>query len=236
MKSKHLLFCIFCFVFTQFANAQEPTFFFTKGNNNISIITMGSLRAPHCTVIEYPDFLVIHEVPKMPESKTDTIKTNKDTNPLIAFIDSVYAHKPIKYVLNSHSHGHSLSTIVPFLEQGASLVTTKESLAVYDKKGLFGNKTSKDYTKSIIQIAADTTLLASTDNPIKVILLKKSVYKNIPTSTYLFFNFQKQKLLAASCMCSLKEFDKKKGYSGIVYSDRLLDIYPYIRYLTFAMY
>ncbi len=230
MNSKSLLFCILFFAFTQFINAQKPTFFFTKGYNNISIITMGSLSAPHCTVIEYPDFLVIHEIPKIPESRTtDIINTNKNANPLIAFIDSVYTHKPIKYVLNSHSHGHSLSTIVPFLKQGASLVTTKESLEVYDKKGLFGNKTSKDYTKSIIEITSDTILLANTDNPIRVILLKKSVYKNIPTSTYLFFNFQKQKLLTASCMCSLKEFDKKKGYRGIVYSDRLLDVNKVIK-------
>ncbi len=30
-------------------------------------------------------------------------------------------------------------------------------------------------------------------------------------------------------MCSLKEFDKKKGYKGIVYSDRLLDINKVIK-------
>ncbi len=210
------------FAFVQLINGQEKQkFLFTKGDDGISIITMGSVRSAHCSVIEYPDFLVIHEVPVIPKNKA--VQDDK-SNSLIKFIDSIYSNKPIKYILNSHSHGHSLSTVMPFLNKGATLVTTQESLDVYDKKGFFGNKTSKDYSKSIIKVSSDTILLENTDNPIRVLHLKKSDYKSIPTPTYLFFSLAKQKLLKASCMCSLKEFDKKRGYNGTVYSDRLVDV------------
>lgn len=224
MNFKNLLFCTLCFVCIQLANGQgKSDFLYSTGDDNRAVITMGSPRSAHCTVIEYPDFLVLHEIPKIPKTTSDSTKNNQ-INPLIAFIDSIYSHKPIKYILNSHSHGHSLSTITPFLENGAKLVTAQENLEYYYKKGLLGDKKSGYYSESIIPITSDTLLLTKTNNPIKILYLEKSDYPSIPTSTYLFFYFPKQKLLSASCMCSLKEFDQEKGYSGTVYSNRLVDV------------
>jgi hypothetical protein len=104
------------------------------------------------------------------------------------------------------------------------LVTTEENIKRYNKRGLFGNKTSEDYAESIIQITSDTVLLTETKYPIEVLYLKKSDYKSIPTETYLFFNFPVQKLLATSCMVYLKDIDEKYGYMGIIYSDRLVNV------------
>ena len=142
----------------------------------------------------------------------------------LIIIDNIYKNKPIKYILNSHHHGHSLSTILPFIEIGAKLVTAKENIKVYNKKGFFGSKTAEDYLESIIQISSDTVLLAETENPIEVLYLKKSDYKSIPTDSYLFFNFPKHKLLATSCMVYLKDIDKKYWYKGIMYSNRLINV------------
>lgn len=228
MKLKSLfLLCTMCFVFTQFVSGQEKQdFLLTKGENNVSIITMGSLSSVHSTVFEYPDFLVLHEIPQIPtekkEQESDEIDDPK-SNRLIAFIDSIYLNKPIKYILNSHSHSHSLSTIMPFIAIGAKLVTSKENMGIYNKRGLFGEKTSAAFSESIIQISADTVLLADTENPIEILYLKKSDYRSIPTATFLFFNFPEQKLLAASCMVHLTDFNEKYGYKGLVYNDRLTD-------------
>jgi len=222
LKTLFILYGVF-FAFIQFITRQErQNFLLTKGDNNISIITMGSIRSSHCTIIEYPDFLVLQEIPKIPQNsiKTDDHKAN----PLITFIDSIYSHKPIKYILNSHSHVHSLSTITPFLDRGAKLITTKENIKIYNKRGLFKGKLSKTYYESVIQISSDTILLSETKNPIEVLYLKKSDYKSIPTETYLFFYFSKQKLLAASCMVHLKDLNEKYGYKGVVYNNRLLDV------------
>lgn len=188
---------------------------------------MGSTSSAHCTVIEYPDFLVLHEIPNIPFKKQeqDSINlTDAKANLLLTFIDSIYSNKPIKYILNSHHHYHSLSIVTPFLEKGAKLVTAKENIKVYDKIGLFGDKMSVGYSASIIQVAADTVLLAESKNPIEVVYLKKADYKSIPTKSYLFFNFPAQKLLATSCMVYLRDIDTKYGYKGIMYNNRLLNV------------
>ena len=229
MKLKRLfLLCSVCFLLIQFVIGQEEqNFLFTKGADNISIITMGHAGSPHCTVVEYPDFLVLHEIPTIPKEKSSSDSIEKDddqANPLIAFIDSIYPGKHIKYILNSHSHSHSLSTIVPFLEKGAKLVTAKENIKFYNKKGLFGDKTSAYYSESIIQISADTVLLGETKVPIEILYLKKADYSSIPTETFLFFNFPKQKLLATSCMVYLRDIDEKYGYKGIIYNNRLINV------------
>ena len=227
LRNLCLLFIMY-FVFIQFICGQNKnSFLYTKGDNNISIITMGSTRSAHCTVIEYPEFLVVHEIPIIPieENVPDSIRTYEEIdNPLIAFIDSIYLHKPIKYILNSHHHSHSLSTVLPFLEKGTKLITTIESIKVYNRKELFGDKTSAGFSESIILISSDTVLFANTKNPIKVVYLKKSDYKSIPTETYLFFNFTNQKLLATSCMVYLKDIDTKYGYKGMIYNNRLVNV------------
>lgn len=229
MKLKKMfLLSILSFVFIQMVCGQvHQKFLFTKGNDNISTITMGPDQSPHCTVFEYPEFLVLHEIPAIPiyKNEQDSLKIDGDkVNPLITFIDSIYAHKPIKYILNSHYHPHSLSTVMPFLEKGVKLITAKENIKIYNKRGYFGTETSEDYAQSIILISSDTVLLEDTENPIEVLYLKKADYKSIPTETFLFFNFPKQKLLATSCMVYLRELNEKYGFKGIVYNDRLVDV------------
>ncbi len=225
MKFKNIvLICTLCFAFIQFISGQDKQdFVFIKGDDNISVIKVGSSTAK-CSVVEYPKFLVLIDIPYIPIQKKDSIRVaDEHFNPLIPFIDSIYLNKPIKYILNTHSHGHSLSTAIPFIKNGTKIVTAKENIEIYDKRGLFGKETSKGYAESIIQITSDTTLLAETTNPIEVLHLKKADYKSIPTKTFLFFNFPKQKLLAASCMVYLTDLNTAYGYKGTVFSDRLVD-------------
>lgn len=216
MNLKSLFLLTLSLVLGQNLSGQEAlSFLYTEGENNVSTITIGST---HCTVFEYPEFLVVNEIPNMPFSD------NELDNPLISFIDSIYQNKPIKYVLNSHSHSHSLSTIIPFLDRGAKLVTAVENIEIFDKRGLFGEQKSAWYSDMIISIASDTTLLSGTDNPIQVLHLKKSEYKHIPTASYLFFNFPKHKLLATSCMVYLKDLHENHGFGGTIYSGRITDV------------
>lgn len=228
MKLKCLLLTwALCSIFNQFLTGQEKqNFLYTKGDRNVSTISMGAVTSVQCTIVEYPEFLVLIDIPSIPEQESlkDSIDTTSEIpNPLIVFIDSVFSNKPIKYVLNSHSHGHSLSTVMPFIERGTMLVTARENIEIYDKRGLFGDETSQGCSESIIQISSDTTLLADTNNPIEVLHLKKTDYKSIPTKTFLFFNFPSMKLLAASCMVYLTDCNEAYGFQGMVYSDRLVD-------------
>jgi len=225
------LLCIMSFVTIHALSGQgfkiglgKNDFKFIKGDDNVSVVSLRSTSSSKCSVVEYSEFLVLVDVPYIPVGVQDTSRVSSDPkfNPLITFLDSIYSNKPIKYILNTHHHGHSLSTVSSFLENGATLVTAAENIEYYDKKRRFGKtKSSKDYTESIIQVTADTTLLADTSNPIEVLHLKKSDYSNIPTKVFLFFNFPAQKLLAASCMVKLYDVGEKYGYKGILYTDRL---------------
>lgn len=228
MKFKNLvLLCTIYFVFIQYISGQEnQDLVYIEGDENVSVIGL-STGSAKCSVVEYPEFLLLIDIPHIPIqlNAEDSENVNDNTpNRLIAFIDSIYLNKPIKYILNSHSHGHSLSTVMPFLDKGAKLVTAKENIEIYDKRELFGSKTSKGYSNSIIQISSDTILLAESTNPIEVLHLKKTDYKSIPTETFLFFSFPSQKLLATSCMVYLTDLNKEYGFKGTVYSDRLVDV------------
>ena len=221
-----LLFLTMSFFICQDSVSQvAPTIHYTKGDHNISVITMGTLRSSHCTVIEYPEFLVIHEIPSIPK---ELIMDGED-NPLIAFIDSIYLNKPIKYILNSHHHRHSLASVEPFFQRGATLITAIENIEIYKKRGILKESTAEEKDSRIIKIGADTTLLNETENPIEVIYLKKSDYKSIPTETFLFFNFKNQKLLATSCMVYLRDIGKKYGYKGMIFNDRLIHVNEIIK-------
>lgn len=220
---------LFHFVFSHQVDSQKSAnYLLTKGENNVSIITMGEARSAQCTVIEYDDFVVVVEVPKIPQMVTSADDFDKQ-NPLVEFIDSAFSNKPIKYVLNSHHHSHSLSTIVPFLKTGAQLITAQENVEIYHERGLLENEEMINYSESIIHVSADTVLLAETGNPIQVLYLKKSDYKSIPTESFLFFNWPQQKLLAASCMVYLKDYNEKYGFKGLVYSNRLRDVSQIIK-------
>lgn len=226
MKIKNIFFLIVLSLFyTQLTSAQNGhNYVFTKGDKNISVIKIEETSRAKCTVVEFPDYLVLIDVPSTPYTAADSLKMDDPKfNPLIEFLDSVYMHKPIKYVLNSHSHGHSISRPKSFLENGAKLVTAKENIAYYDKLRLFGEKGSTGYGESIIQISGDTILQANSDYPISVLHLKRSEYR-IPTKAYLFFHFPEQKFLAASCMLDLKDLSKKHGYKGFLYSGRLPEV------------
>ncbi len=234
MSSKYLflLFIIYLFA-SEMINAQDAqTFLHTRHGDHISLITMGSERAPHCTVAEYPDFLVLHEIPSIPipeHVQDSTLSEVEKAEPLFAILDSLFPGKAIKYILNSHHHNHSLSTITPFLQKGAKLVTTKENLESFNKRDLFGDEGSEAYAKSIVEVSSDTIILAESSNPITVLYLEKSIYTSIPSRTYLFFYFSEQKLLATSCMAYMKDIDEKYGFKGMIYSNRMVDVQEVIK-------
>jgi len=224
MKIKNNLLSVILYLLAlwQIDAQNDRNFVYTKGGNNVAAVSIEENSRAKCTVIEFPEYIVLIDVPNTPYTATDSLKMdNPKYNPLIEFLDSIYINKPIKYVLNTHSHGHSISRPKSFIENGAKLVTAKENIEYYDKLGLFGDKKSTGYREAIIQISADTTLLGNTDNPIEIIHLKKSDYRYIPTKAFLFFNFPKQKILAASCMLDLKDLNKSYGYKGFLYSSRL---------------
>lgn len=205
--------------------AQNPANFISDTYaEKISFIRMDSVQSSQSTVIEYDKFLVVIELPFLDygADKTTGFKEDLDkAKSMLLYLKQKY-NKPVKYVLSSHWHLHSLSGITPFLDQGAMLVTAQSNWDYSVQNGLLGDQPAEKYREKVIGLTKDTTLLTQTKMPISVVYMD-STYQYKPTRDFLFFYLPKIKTLHASCMCALQEIDfsKRKNYK---YSDRLTDL------------
>jgi len=202
------------------------SFSIEKYSPEVSLVTMDSTFYVQSTVVEYPDYLVLIELPFVDYGAEITRNLHEDTAKaigFIAFLDKNFNHKPIKYVLHSHWHLHSLSGITPFFKTGATLITTRQNWEYSTHNGLLGLQAAAKFSNQILEVSKDTFLFSKTKFPIEVLYLD-STYQNKPTKDYLFFYFPKLKTLHASCMCAINEVDfkAKKDY---LYSDRLTDLH-----------
>jgi hypothetical protein len=197
----------------------------TVFSKEISFVQVDTTHGSQTTVIEYPKYLVVIELPMINMGggkKTDLSENIPKAERFLSFLKNEYKNKPVKYVLSSHWHLHSLSGITPFFKDGATLVVAKSNWEYSVKNGLFGTVDASIYGKQILQISEDTTILNDTKFPISVLFLDET-YANKPTKDYLFFYMPKNKCIHASCMCLINEVDLSQN-SEIVYSDRTIDL------------
>jgi hypothetical protein len=203
----------------------EKQFSKTVFSKEISFVRTDTAHGSQSTVIEYPKFLVVIELPMIDEGggrSTNLVEDIPKAERFLNFLKKEYNNKPIKYVLSSHWHLHSLSGITPFFNQGAILVAAKTNWEYSNKNGLFGNTDTKGFENQVIQISKDTTILNNTNFPISVLFLDNT-YSNKPTQDYLFFYMPKNKCIHASCMCAMIEVDFKQ-MPDFMYSDRVTDL------------
>jgi hypothetical protein len=197
----------------------------TVFSKEISFVSNDTLRDSQSTVIEYPKFLVVIELPMIHAGagiKTNLTQDIPKAESFINYLKKEYNNKPIKYVLSSHWHLHSLSGITPFFKQGATLVVAKTNWEYSVKNGLFGDTDTKPYEKQLMQITKDTLILNDTKFPISVLFIDET-YENKPTKDYLFFYMPKNKCLHASCMCAMSDIDFKQT-SEFIINDRVPDL------------
>jgi hypothetical protein len=220
---KTFSFFILLLLSTQVA-AQQNRFNRISFSNEISFIRFDSAQAAQSTVIEYPEFLVVIELPMIEEGGGRSTNLEEDipkAEKYLAYLKREY-HKPVKYVLSSHWHLHSLSGITPFFNKGAKLVAAKSNWQYSLDNGLMKGKDVNALSQQVISITADTTLLSDTINPIDVLFLDNR-YTFKPTKDYLFFYLPTCKTVHASCMCAMATIDFKQR-PEFVYNDRVSDL------------
>lgn len=207
------------------AFAQEKSsFYYWKYNSEMAFVGMDSIHDSQSTVIEYPNFLVLVELPFIDAGGGKSINLKEDVpkaEAFLQFLKEKYPNKPVKYVLSSHWHLHSLSGISPFFKAGAQLVAAKSNWEYSKREGLLGDSNQQAFDKNVIQVQGDTVLLAKSKYPIQVLFLDSS-YSHKPTRDYLFFYFPQSKILHASCMGAIYQADLQSSQKHL-YSDRLID-------------
>ncbi|MFM8740793.1 MAG: hypothetical protein ACKOC0_11400, partial [Cytophagales bacterium] len=202
----------------------EHAFNRTSFSKEVSFIRFDSAQAAQSTVIEYPTFLVVIELPMIEEGAGRSTNLEEDipkAEKYLAYLERQYS-KPVKYVLSSHWHLHSLSGITPFFNKGAKLVTAKTNWKYSLDNGLMNMQDVNKFSKQVVSITRDTSLLNDTKNPINVLFLDKS-YTFKPTKDYLFFYLPTIKTMHASCMCAMANIDFKQ-HPEFVYNDRVSDL------------
>ncbi|HUN65539.1 MAG TPA: hypothetical protein VMW43_05515 [Bacteroidota bacterium] len=210
------------------AYAQSPghdAFTCRHFSSRISFITMDSAHSSQTTVIEYPAYLVLSELPLTDagaEKSTGLEENLPRAERFIRFIDEQFGGKPVKYIFSSHWHLHSLSAITPFFRRRCSLVTTRKNWRYALNQGFLGASDAAQFAPLVKEVNADTTFFADSDFPIRVLYLD-TTYTHKPTEDYLFLYFPVDRILHASCMCPLPDVNLADG-KRIYYSDRLTDV------------
>jgi hypothetical protein len=233
---KILLLCLIQLSFMKLVNAQTATSFIkTNYTKEISFIKMDTIHNSQSTIIEYSDFLVVIELPFIDEGANKASNLTQDIPKAEAYLNYLKTEykKPVKYVLSSHWHLHSLSGITPFFKEGAVLIAAKSNWEYSVKNGLLGTEDAQALTSKVVQVTNDTMLLAKSKFPIQVLFLDKT-YTHKPTKDYLFFYFPKNKTIHASCMCALNTIDFK-ARPEFIYNDRVTDLEKAIQTRSLAV-
>lgn len=133
-----------------------------------------------------------------------------------------FPKKPLKYVLSSHWHPHSLSAMVPWIDAGATLVTTRANF-----ERLKTMSTPKTLQRAKIQfVDGESMTFGQGRDAITAYRLEKSKYSSIPTKDYLLFSVAGGKVLHIGCMYGPRTRPVVKGQP--VVSRRQLDIHAFL--------
>lgn len=194
----------------------------TNYKKNISFIRIDSTYKAQSTVIEYDNFLVLLELPAIEKSLYRKKGLDKETEQGQILLDYLTAQfdKPVKYVFSSHSHLHTLSGVLPFLQTDSKIVTTTDNWETCVRNGILSSEQIGKYSSNIITIDKDTIFFKNSDYPIDLVYLDSSDVYYTPTDDYLMFYLEKDKILHASCAAWIKDIDYKK-LKKYTYNSRL---------------
>lgn len=152
------------------------------------------------TIVEFEDNLVLIEMSINDHRKSsDTLQDHfEECERALASIKAYFPDKPLKYVLSSHWHPHSLASINPIITKGIKVVTTK--LNFERLKEFVDSATFNKYRDNFIFVEDDNFILKDERNEIRVFKINKDEYTSLPTSDFLFFHIPKYGSLHVSCM------------------------------------
>ena len=177
------------------ANSQGFITEFRKSDDRLHLVWYD--RCGNKSVVaEFGDFLAVIEFPQQ-----DSL-----TNELITRLGSEFPRKPIRYVLHSHHHSHSISSFDPFLQRTkARLVTTRYNLGHI-----------KDLTRDTSRLLNETIVyegsytIKDRTNELTVMEIRQSEYR-VPALEYNVLYFPRQSAMVTGCL-----FNKPEQYYEVV--------------------
>jgi len=179
------------------------------------------------TIVEFSDHIVLIEMP-ISNDGAGTVHLKDHTEggeTVLAKLKEAFPTKPLTYVLSSHWHPHSISSIVPFISKGITVVTTRKNFKRLSE--FVDSATYKKYQQYITFVDQDSLILKDNFNSIIAYKFDKEDYPNVPTEDFLYFQLPKYNYLHTSCMYQRLQGRLVKGKEMI--SSRVEDLAKFIR-------
>jgi hypothetical protein len=146
-------------------------------------------------VAEFDTFLAVVEVPH----------DDATARALLAFLREKFPAKPLRFVVHTHHHAHSIGALDPLLASGATLVTTAWNLDQI--RPLAGDPARLD--AHVLKIR-DSFEIGDGTNTLRVRVIHKSKYE-VPTDEYIVVELPGPKALVSGCL-----FNKPLTYWEVV--------------------
>jgi hypothetical protein len=152
------------------------------------------------TVVEFDAFLAMIEVPVKDQGGNARVLEEhaEGGEKALRTLRERFPSKPLRYVIHSHWHPHSISSVKPFLENGTTLVTTRENFARL--REFVDSATAAGHAGRIAFVEGDSLVIEAPGNRIVVHRFTQKEYPNAPTADYLYSYLPKYNYLHCSCM------------------------------------
>ncbi|MFH1051750.1 MAG: hypothetical protein V1779_12585 [bacterium] len=195
-------------------------FMFIDSTNEKKVITKS-------TIVEFDNFIALLETPIYNHKKsTEILKDHTiEGEKIISSLKAYFPYKPLKYVFSSHWHPHSLSSVIPFVTRGITIITTNNN---FRRLSDFIDSAFFQIHKEYFHFVDDEVFnLKDNSNEIVVYKVDKKEYTSLPTQDYLYFYLGKYNYLHVSCM--YQRFPKSIVKGQELLSPRTEDLINFIQ-------
>lgn len=177
-------------------------------------------------VVEFKNYLALLEMPISNGGSGERVLTDhsKGGMDVLQALNEKFPHKPLRYVLSTHWHPHSISSVLPFISNDITFITTDSNFSML--KQFVDAATYEKFQQNIIMVNDKGLTIGDKNNSIEIYKLNKKDYPNIPTQEFLFFYLPKYDCLHNSCM-----FQRFAGYKVMnkeMISSRVEDLNRFI--------
>ena len=177
------------------------------------------------TIIEFKDFIALIDMPIVQEG--GGAKNLKDHyvegNQIIETLKNYFPKKPLKYILSSHWHPHSISSVLPFVTNKTTIVTTKSNFKKIQE--FVDSTTYNNYKNYFLFVENDSFNIEDKTNKIVIYRITQEDYPSVPTKDFLYFYFPKYNIFNSACMYF--RLDTKIKNQELIY-DRLFDLNKFL--------
>jgi hypothetical protein len=152
------------------------------------------------TIVEFRNYIALIEMPISNDGAGTThLKDHTaEGEQVLQSLKNYFPAKPLKYILSTHWHPHSISSVIPFISGNITLVTTSRN---FERIGEYiDSATFARYGKYIRFVDADSMVIQDKSNKIITYHIEGSNNPHLPTKDFLYFYLPRYKALHISCM------------------------------------